>query len=238
MGMSPTTGAGPTGNHLLDRLPKGESHRVLESMETISLPLGREVVQQDGPLSHVLFPTRGIVSLVVLMEDGRVAEASTVGREGIVGVSAMLSQDSSPATATSQLAGEALSLPVQGFLEEMARGGTFDRLVRGYAAYTLRYANQTVGCNLLHSLEERMCRWLLMIHDRNGSDEFPFTHELLAEMLGVRRQTVTVLAGELQNQGLIQYRRGVVRILDREGLEAGSCECYSVIKDAYVRLVQ
>ncbi|HEY9422028.1 MAG TPA: Crp/Fnr family transcriptional regulator [Thermoanaerobaculia bacterium] len=202
------------------------------------LPLGREVVQQDGPLSHVLFPTSGMVSLVVLMEDGRVAEASTVGREGIVGVSAMLSKDSSPATATSQVAGEALSMPVHGFLEEIARGGTFERLVRSYAAYTLRYANQTVACNLLHSVEERMCRWLLMIHDRTGSDEFPFTHELLSEMLGVRRQTVTVIAGELQNQGLIQYRRGILRILDREGLEAGSCECYSVIKDAYDRLVQ
>ena len=238
MGTSPTTGTGPTGNQLLDRLPKGETNRILEFMETISLPLGREVVHQDGPLSHVLFPTRGIVSLVVLMEDGRVAEASTVGREGIVGVSALLSQDSSLATATSQLAGEALSLPVQGFLEELARSETFERLVRGYAAYTLRYAHQTVACNLLHSVEERMCRWLLMIHDRTGEDEFPFTHGLLAEMLGVRRQTVTVIAGELQNQGLIQYRRGVVRILDREGLEAGSCECYSVIQGAYDRLVQ
>lgn len=238
MGMSPATETGPTGNHLLDRLPKGESHRILELMETMPLPLGREVVQQDGPLSHVLFPTSGMVSLVVLMEDGRVAEASTVGREGIVGVSAMLSKDSSPATATSQVAGEALSMPVHGFLEEIARGGTFERLVRSYAAYTLRYANQTVACNLLHSVEERMCRWLLMIHDRTGSDEFPFTHELLSEMLGVRRQTVTVIAGELQNQGLIQYRRGILRILDREGLEAGSCECYSVIKDAYDRLVQ
>lgn len=238
MGMSPTAETGPTGNQLLDRLPKGESHRILESMEPVSLPLGREVVQQDGPLSHVLFPTSGMVSLVVLMEDGRVAEASTVGREGIVGVSAMLSHDSSPATATSQVAGEALSMPVHGFLEEIARGGTFERLVRRYAAYTLRYANQTVACNLLHSVEERMCRWLLMIHDRTGSDEFPFTHELLSEMLGVRRQTVTVIAGELQNQGLIQYRRGILRILDREGLEAGSCECYSVIKDAYDRLVQ
>ena len=161
-----------------------------------------------------------------------------MGREGIVGVSAMLSQDSSPATATSQVAGHALSMPVHGFLEEIARGGMFERLVRRYAAYTLRYANQTVGCNLLHSVEERMCRWLLMIHDRTGSDEFPFTHELLSEMLGVRRQTVTVIAGELQNKGLIQYRRGVLRILDREGLEDGSCECYSVIKDAYDRLVQ
>jgi CRP-like cAMP-binding protein len=238
MGMSPAMGTGPTGNQLLDRLPKGESNRILESMETVSLPLGREVVQQDGPLSHVLFPTSGMVSLVVLMEDGRIAEASTVGREGIVGVSAMLSQDSSPATATSQVAGEALRMPVHGFLDELTRGGTFERLVRRYAAYTLRYANQTVACNLLHSVEERMCRWLLMIHDRTGSDEFPFTHELLSEMLGVRRQTVTVIAGELQSQGLIQYRRGVLRILDREGLEAGSCECYSVIKDAYDRLVQ
>lgn len=236
--MAPQTPMGLTGNNLLDRLPKGEVERLSASLETVSMPLGSELVHQDSLLSHVLFPTSGMVSLVVLMEDGRIAEASTIGREGMVGINAILAPDSNPATATSQVAGQALRIPVTNFLEEMARSGDFDRLVRRYAAYTLRYANQTVACNLLHSVEERMCRWLLMTHDRAGTDEFPLTHELISEMLGVRRQTVTVIAGELQARGLIQYRRGVLRILDREGLEAGSCECYSALKDAYDRIVQ
>ena len=236
--MSLQTSPSPTGNHLLDRLPRGEVDRLLHSLEAVSMPLGSEIVHQDRLLSHVLFPTSGMVSLVVLMEDGRIAEASTIGREGMVGINAILAPDSNPATATSQVAGEALRIPVSGFLEEMARSGALNRLVRRYAAYSLRYANQTVACNLLHSVEERMCRWLLMTHDRVGSDEFPLTHELISEMLGVRRQTVTVIAGELQARGLIQYRRGVIRILDREGLEAGSCECYSALKDAYERIVQ
>lgn len=232
------TDAGRTGNQLLDRLPRGEADGLMALLEPVSLPLGHEVAQQDGPLSHVLFPTSGIVSQVVLMEDGRVVEASTVGREGMVGVNVILAPDTNATTATSQVAGEALRMPVGRFLENMEPGGTLDRLVRRYAAYTLRSANQTVACNLLHSVEERMCRWLLTTHDRAGADEFPLTHEFLAEMLGVRRQTVTVIAGMLQEAGLIHYRRGVLRILDRERLEEASCECYQVVRDLYDRIVQ
>jgi CRP-like cAMP-binding protein len=128
-------------------------------------------------------------------------------------------------------------VPLRNFLEAMTPDGPLDRLVRRYVVYNLRYANQTIACNVLHPTEERICRWLLMAHDRAGTDEFSLTHEFLAEMLGVRRQTVTVIAGTLQAAGLIRYRRGIVRILDREGLEAASCECYGVLRDLYGRIM-
>ncbi|HEX7180461.1 MAG TPA: Crp/Fnr family transcriptional regulator [Thermoanaerobaculia bacterium] len=226
-----------TGNYLLDQLPRAEADRLLPSLEAISLPHGYEIHRQDSPASHVYFPTSGMCSLVIRMEDGKVAEAATVGNEGMVGVQAILASDSSPATATSQVPGKALRVPLRNFLEAMTPGGSLDRLVRRYVAYNLRYANQTIGCNILHPTEERICRWLLMTHDRAGTDEFSLTHEFLAEMLGVRRQTVTVIAGTLQAAGLIQYRRGIVRILDREGLEAASCECYGVLRDLYGRIM-
>src|SRR4029077_1948673 len=123
------------------------------------------------------------------------------------------------------------------FLEALKQGGTLDKVVRRYTAYSLRYANQTVACNLLHSVKQRMCRWLLMCRDRVEKEEFVLTHEFLAEMLGVRRQTVTVIAGTLQKAGLISYRRGVIRILDPKRLEAASCECYGVIKAYYNRIM-
>src|SRR5207302_6811307 len=176
------------------------------------------------------FPTSGMVSLTVLMEDGKEIEAGTIGNEGMIGLSVALGLDFSPNKAISQIPGEGVRIPVATFMEAMQPGGTLDRLVRRYTAYCLRYANQTVACNLLHSVEERICRWLLMCHDRAGKDEFALTHEFLAEMLGVRRQTVTVIAGKLQMASVIAYRRGVVRVLQRRSLEAASCECYEVTK--------
>lgn len=210
---------------------------MLPSLEAVSLPHGYEIHQQDSPVSHVYFPTSGMCSLVIRMEDGKVAEAATVGNEGMVGIHAILGLNFSSATATAQVPGRALRAPLRDFLEAMTPDGPLDRLVRRYVAYNLRSANQTIACNLLHQTEERTCRWLLMAHDRAGTDEFSLTHEFLAEMLGVRRQTVTVIAGTLQAAGLIRYRRGIVRILDREGLEAASCECYGVLRDLYGRIV-
>lgn len=226
-----------TGNHLLDQLPRAEAARLLPSLETVSLPHGYEMHRQDSPASHVYFPTSGMCSLVIQMEDGKIVEAATVGNEGMVGIHAILGLDLSSATATSQVPGKALRMPLQDFREAMTPGGSLDRLIRRYAAYNLRYANQTIACNLLHPTEERICRWLLMAHDRAGTDVFSLTHEFLAEMLGVRRQTVTTIAGTLQAAGLIRYRRGTVHILDREGLEAASCECYEVLKDLYTRIM-
>ncbi len=228
------------GNRLLNRLSKPEYKLLIRSEQTVFLPHGEVIYGQEslGGLSHVYFPTSGMISLTVLMEDGKEVEAGTIGNEGMIGLSVALGLDFSPNKAISQISGEGVRIPVPIFMEAMQPGGTLDRLVRRYTAYSLRYANQTVACNLLHSVEERICRWLLMCHDRAGKDEFTLTHEFLAEMLGVRRQTVTVIAGKLQTASVITYRRGVIRILKRKSLEAASCECYEVTKAFYDRIMQ
>jgi CRP-like cAMP-binding protein len=228
-----------TGNRLLDHLPRHEYQLLIRSESSVSLPHGEEVYRQDDPrgLSHVYFPTSGMISLTVLMEDGEEVEAGTVGNEGMIGLSVAHGLDFSPTKAIAQISGEGLRVPVSAFLKALKLAGTLDRLVRRYTAYSLRYANQTVACNLLHSVEKRICRWLLMCHDRVGKDEFALTHEFLAEMLGVRRQTVTVIAGMLQTAALITYRRGVLRIVNRTKLEAASCECYAVTKAFYDRIM-
>ncbi|HMF11920.1 MAG TPA: Crp/Fnr family transcriptional regulator [Gemmataceae bacterium] len=200
---------------------------------------GQEAHWQDeaGSSHYVYFPTGGMISLTVPMEDGKVVETATVGNEGMVGLPAVLGLDFSPNRAVSQLPSQGLRIPVASFLKVMKPGGALDRLVRRYAAYCLRYAYQTIACNLLHSVEERMCRWLLMSHDRAATNEFALTHEFLAEMLGARRQTITVAAGTLQRAGILAYRRGLIRVLDREKLENASCECYALIKIFYDRLI-
>jgi CRP-like cAMP-binding protein len=228
------------GNRLLNRLPKNEYKSLVRSEKPVSLAHGDEVYREDSlrGLSHVYFPTSGMISLTVLMEDGKEVEAGTIGNEGMIGLSVAQGLDFSPTKAISQISGEGLRIPVSAFLKAMKRGGTLDKLVRRYSAFSLRYASQTVACNLLHSAEQRMCRWLLMCRDRVETEEFTLTHEFLAEMLGVRRQTVTVIAGTLQTASLITYHRGVIRILNRKGLEAASCECYGVIKAFYDRIMQ
>ncbi len=226
-------------NRLLNRLPQGEYKSLIRSAKTASLAQGEEVYRQDGPgsLPHVYFPTSGMISLTVLMEDGKEVEAATIGNEGMAGLPVALGLDSSPIRAVAPVSGEGLRIPTPAFLKAMKPDGTLDGLVRRYTAYSLRYAHQTVACNLLHSLEERMCRWLLMTHDRVEEAEFSMTHEYLAEMLGVRRQTVSVVAGALQTAGLLTYRRGVLRVLNRDGLEAACCECYGVGAAFYDRIM-
>jgi len=228
------------GNRLLDRLSKNEYKSLVRSEKAVILEHGDEVYPEAGRggLSHVYFPTSGMISLTVLMEDGKEVEAGTIGNEGMIGLSVAHGLDFSPARAISQISGESLRIPVAAFLKSMKPGGTLDRLIRRFSAYSLRYANQTVACNLLHSVEQRICRWLLMCRDRVEKEEFTLTHEFLSEMLGVRRQTVTVIAGTLQTAGLITYHRGVIRILNRRRLEDASCECYGVTKAFYDRIMQ
>jgi CRP-like cAMP-binding protein len=225
-------------NRLLDRLPRSEYKALLGSQENIVLASGEEVYRQTGTLRHVYFPTSGMISLTVRMEDGTEVEAATIGNEGLVGLPVALGLDFSPIRAIAQIPGGGVRIPAAVFLEAMKPGGTLDHLVRRYAAYSLRYANQTIACNLLHSAEQRVCRWLLMSEDRAGKDEFSLTHKFLAEMLGVRRQTVTVIARVLQKRGMIKYQRGMLRILHREKLEACSCECYAVTATFYDRIME
>ena len=205
-----------TRNHLLNRLPNNEFNSLIRSVKAISLAHGDELYRrQESELPYVFFPTSGMISLTVLMENGKEVEAATVGNEGMIGLPVVLGLDFHPTKAISQISGEGLRIPAPAFLKALKPGGTFDKILRRYIAYSLGYASQIIACNLLHSVEKRMCRWLLMSHDRVEKKEFVLTHEFLAKMLGVRRQTVTVIAGTLQTAGILSYRRGVVRILNR-----------------------
>jgi CRP-like cAMP-binding protein len=227
-----------TGNRLLDRLPADESSRLLPLAETVSLRNLEQLHQQDAPLPHVYFPKSGVLSSVIASAEGGVVEAATIGNEGMVGIPALLDLDFTTAAVTSQVPGESLRIPTPSFVQALKQSGPLDVLLRRYIAFSLRSAYQAVACNALHATEERMSRWLLTTQDRVGQREFSLTQEFLAEMLGVRRQTVQLVAGTLQTAGLITYRRGLVQVLDREGLEAASCECYGITKALYDRIVQ
>jgi CRP-like cAMP-binding protein len=226
-------------NRLLGRLPATDYKILVRSGKTVSMAHGEQIYPQDrrGSLSHVYFPSSGMISLTILMENGKEVEAGTVGNEGLIGLPAAHGLDFSPNKAISQISGEGLRVPVPAFLKAMTPGGALDNVVRKYTVFSLLYGSQTIACNLLHTVDKRLCRWLLICRDRVGKDDFLLTHEFLAEMLGVRRQTVTVIAGKLQTANVITYRRGVLRILNLTKLEAASCECYGVIKAAYKRIM-
>lgn len=227
-----------TGNGLIDRLTKTERDFVRARAELVTLERGDKLHRQDGIASQVYFPKSAVCSLVVAMADGEVAEAGTVGNEGMLGLTAYLDVDHALHTALTQIGGEAWRLSAAAFRECVRNSTRLDRLMRRYVAYTWRYANQTVACNALHSIDKRACRWLLLMHDRIGDAEIVLTHEFLAEMLGVHRQTVSIVAATLQRKGLIRYRRGVVRVLKRTELERAACECYATSRQLYHELIQ
>jgi len=199
----------------------------------VELPQGEILYRERGLISHVYFPTSGCCCHVIPLDEGRQIAATTIGNEGMLGIHLALGLDFSSLTAVSVVPGEALRIPARSFMETMRAGGSLDGLIRKYAAYCLRFAGQNIACNAIHTVEQRVCRRLLMAHDRMGKGEFSLTHELLAQMLGVRRQSVTLVARDLQTADLIEYRRGVIKILDRPGVEAASCECYVITKTAY-----
>jgi CRP-like cAMP-binding protein len=228
----------PTGNRLLDCLPAEELERLRRAWEVVSLSQAEQVCRQDRPISHVYFPLSGIYATVVGLEDGRVIEVSTVGNEGIIGIAAVLGLPFSPKTATTPVAGECLRLSAPDFLSALKPGSALDKVLRRYVAYALRNAYQTVACNVAHSAQQRMSRWLLTSQDRVGSVQLRMTHESLAQLLGVRRQTVTVIAGMLEEAGCIRSGRGIVHILDRKRLQDWCCECYQVAWALYDQIVQ
>jgi CRP-like cAMP-binding protein len=194
--------------------------------------------EQDEPASVVHYPTVGVVSLVTMTEDGSSVELALIGNEGVVGVGVFLgSRRLSNQRAVVQVPGESLTVDADIFQAELAQDGKMSSLLQNYTVALLTQIGQGVACNRLHSLEERCARWLLMTGDRVGEDKFPITQEFLAQMLGVRRPSVTLAAGVLQRAGFISYRRGEMQLLDRDGLEQSSCECYRVVRDAYERLL-
>lgn len=226
-----------SGNSLLNRLPADEFDPLAPMLQPVSLTLRQVVHQFDADVTHVHFPTTALISLMMVLEEDDPVEVATVGKEGFVGVAVWLGVEASPYRAICQMGGDSLRLPIRAFREAMGRGRELTRLIHRYIAFSLRTTGQGIACNALHVVEARASRWLLTIQDQAGRDEFPMTQEFLAYMLGVRRQTVTVVAGTLQNAGLISFRRGVIVIRDRAGLEEAACECYATLRGYYGRVV-
>jgi CRP-like cAMP-binding protein len=227
----------PTENHLLAALPDAERQRWLPQLERVEMPLGRVLYESGGTLSHVYFPTTSIVSLLYVMENGASAEIAVVGNEGIVGISLFMGGESTSSRAVVQSAGLGFRLDAQTMKDEFDRAGSVLHLLLRYTQALITQMAQTAVCNRHHSLDQQLCRWLLLSLDRLQGNELVMTQELIANMLGVRREGVTEGALKLQQAGLIRYARGHISVLDRPGLEKRSCECYSVVKREYDRLL-
>src|ERR1044071_8137568 len=224
-------------NRLLASLPGDEYARLLPRLQQVTFSLGEVVYEFGGHLDYVFFPTTSIVSLLYTMENGSSAEMGLTGNEGVVGIALFMGGGTMPNRAVVQSAGDALRMKAKVLQSEFALGGEFQRLLLRYTQALITQISQTAVCNRLHSVEQQLCRWLLLSRDRLHTDELVMTQELIANMLGVRREGVTHAAGRLQENGLISYVRGRITILDRSGLEATVCECYRVVKDEYDRLL-
>ena len=227
----------PLQNHLLAALPSAVYERLLPSLDHVPMPLGEVLYTSGSELSHLYFPTTCVVSLVYVMKDGASAEIAVTGYEGLLGVALFLGGHTAPNQAVVQVAGHAFRIPAKVIKAEFDGGGPLQHLLLLYTQALLAQMAQTAVCNRHHSLDKQLCRWLLLSLDRLSSGELKMTQELIANMLGVRRQGVVEAAGNLQKAGLIEYRRGHIRVLDRPGLEARVCECYSVVKREYDRLL-
>jgi CRP-like cAMP-binding protein len=224
-------------NHLLAALPDKDYQRLRPNLERVSLSLGEVVYESGGHLDFVYFPTNAVVSLLYTTEDGSTAEMGLTGNDGVVGIALFLGGDTTPNRAVVQVAGGAFRMRAKILQEEFAGGGRLQQLMLRYTQALITQISQTAVCNRLHSVEKRLCRWLLLSHDRVKSDELLMTQEFISNMLGGRRESVTVAAGRLQDAGLINYSRGHISILDRKGLEAAVCECYQVVKNETDRLI-
>jgi CRP-like cAMP-binding protein len=231
------TSLGPRNNLLLAALPDEEWQRWLPQLETVVMPLGQVLYESGATLSHVYFPTTAIVSLLYVMENGASAEIAVVGNEGIVGISLFMGGESTSSRAVVQSAGNGLRLKAQMIKNEFNRAGPVLHLLLRYTQALITQMAQTAVCNRHHSLDQQLCRWLLLSLDRLQDNELVMTQELIANMLGVRREGVTEGALKLQQGGLIRYARGRISVLDRPGLEKRTCECYAVVKKEYDRLL-
>ena len=227
----------PVENRLLAALPSDEYERMVPTLQRVSFHLGEVVYEFGGQLDYVYFPTTSIVSLLYTMENGTSAEMGLTGNDGVVGIALFMGGGTMPNRAVVQSAGDALRMKAKVLQDEFARGGKFQHLLLRYTQALITQISQTAVCNRLHSVEEQLCRWLLLSHDRVPADELIMTQELIADMLGVRREGVTVAAGHLQDAGAISYVRGHITILNRQTLEQTVCECYRVVKDEFDRLL-
>lgn len=237
-GVEPKTAIKPTDNWLLAALPAKVFGRLLPDLNPVAMPLGKVIYESGAQLEHVYFPVSGcIVSMLYVMEDGASAEIAVVGDEGMVGIALFMGGGHTPSRALVQSAGQAFQLKGQALKKEFERHSELQLLLLRYTQALITQMSQTAVCNRHHSVEQQLCRWLLLSLDRLSNNELAMTQELIANMLGVRREGVTEAAGKLQAQGLISYRRGHILVLDRPGLEAQVCECYAVVKKEYDRLL-
>jgi len=235
--VSTITPDGPVKNRLLAALPLTEYERLRPQLQEASFALGEVVYEFGGQLDYVYFPTTSIVSLLYTMENGTSAEMGLTGNDGVVGIALFMGGGTMPNRAVVQSAGGAIRMKAKLLQDEFALGGKFQQLLLRYTQALITQISQTAVCNRLHSVEQQLCRWLLLSHDRIQSDELIMTQELIADMLGVRREGVTVAAGRLQDGGAISYVRGHIQILDRQRLEDTVCECYQVVRDEFERLL-
>jgi CRP-like cAMP-binding protein len=229
--------AAPRGNSLLTVLPGAEWARLKRSLEPVNLKLGSVLYESGEPLQSAYFPLTCIVSLLYVMKEGATAELAVVGYEGMVGVALVLGGQTMPNRAVVQSAGQALRLNKESLMAEFQRGGVFSRLLLRYVQALMTQMIQTAACNRHHSIDQQLCRWLLLSVDRLSTNELRMTQELMAGMLGVRREGVTEAAGKLQAAGLIRYSRGRITVLDRRGVENRVCECYEVVRKEFERLL-
>jgi CRP-like cAMP-binding protein len=227
----------PRQNTLLAALPAADWARMEVDLEPCWLPLGQAMYESGAQLSHIYFPTTAIVSLLYVLMDGSSVEMAVVGREGLVGVALFMGGDTTPSRAVVQSAGWSYRMTGRLLKEEFSRTGAMAQILLRYTQALLTQMAQTAVCNRHHTIDQQLCRWLLLSLDRLETDQVEMTQDLIANMLGVRREGVTDAAGKLQSAGLISYRRGLINVLDRPGLELRCCECYAVVKREYDRLL-
>src|ERR1700737_3702841 len=235
--MATPEGHSPHQNHLLDALPASAYERLASHLKLVPMRLGEVLYESGGQLGPVSFPTTSILSLLYVLQDGASAEIAIVGNEGILGVSLFMGGETTPSRAVVQSAGHAFRLKAALLKNEFGRFGPTMHLLLRYTQALITQMAQTAVCNRHHSVDQQLCRWLLLSLDRLQTNELSMTQESIANMLGVRREGVTEAAGKLQDTGLISYRRGQITVLDRPGLEARSCECYQVVKTEFDRLL-
>jgi CRP-like cAMP-binding protein len=227
----------PKQNHLLDALPAEDYSRLLPDLELIAMPLGWAVYEAGGQIGYLYFPTTSIVSLLYVMESGASAEIAITGNEGLIGIALFMGGESTPSRAVVQSAGNGYRLRASILKKEFALGGHLQHLALRYTQALITQMSQTAVCNRHHSVDQQLCRWLLLSLDRLPGNELRMTQELIANMLGVRREGVTEAAGHLQAAGLIHYSRGKITVMDRPKLEQRVCECYAVVKKEFDRLL-
>ena len=227
----------PKQNHLLDALPADVFDRISPHLELVAMPLGEILYESGGQLQHVYFPTSAIVSLHYIIENGASAEIAGVGNEGVLGISLFMGGNTTPSRAAVCTGGQGYRMKARLMMEEFNRAGPMMRLMLRYTQALITQMSQTAVCNRHHSVEQQLCRWLLLTLDRLPTNELTMTQELIASMLGVRREGITETAGNLQRAGMISYRRGHITVLNRAGLETHTCECYKVVKKEFYRLL-